>query len=133
MTAKKFMPGGSDRHIRFRIIPVFDQEGFHGRLADRIPQVNNLIRDLLISPPGIVFLQSDNEVDDFLRKGRPTGDLRFLDPSYLRAIRSAVPPENRVGGKEFCTSLQQGRLTVCLGRHPFPLADSEPICLFCFS
>jgi len=65
MASKKFMPGGSHRQIGFRIIPVFDQDGFHSGFADRIAQVDDLIRDLPIPLPSVTAVAA---VNPFVRK-----------------------------------------------------------------
>ena len=76
-------------------------------MSGRQTGTNDLVCDLLISPPRIVFLETDDKMNDFLADGGPTERHAILGSIILAGNQVAVPPENRVGGKEFCTSLQQ--------------------------
>lgn len=66
MALDELTPGGSDCQIWFRIITVFNQDVLHAGFADNIAQIYNLVPDFLVTPARIFFLESNDQIDNFL-------------------------------------------------------------------
>ena len=122
MALYEFMPGRSHSQIWLRIIPVLDKGVFHCGLADFEAQIDDLVGDLLVSPAGVFFFESNDEIHDLFGNLRPTWRSSIPRPIILLCDELSIPPRDSIYREQLCTLLQHlPAEPFCLGRHPHPL------------